>query len=41
MENEITALWLIRHENSVKLYDVFEDKDYIYLVTEFINGGTL
>ena len=29
------------HPNIVKFYGVFEDKDFIYLVMEYMNGGTL
>lgn len=29
------------HPNIVKFHGVFEDKDYIYLVMEYLNGGTL
>ena len=31
----------LQHKNIVQLYEVFEDKDYIYLVQEFIIGGDL
>ena len=29
------------HPNIVKFYGVFEDKDYVYLIIEYMNGGTL
>ena len=29
------------HPNIVKFYGVFEEKNYIYLVMEYMNGGTL
>lgn len=41
LENEITALRLVQHQNSLKLYEVFEDDENIFLVTEYLNGGTL
>lgn len=41
LENEITALRLVQHNNSLKLYEVFEDSEHIFLVTEYLNGGTL
>lgn len=41
LENEIAALRLIRHKNSLKFYEVLEDHDHIYLATEYLNGRTL
>lgn len=29
------------HPNVVKLYEIFEDEDYIYLVLELMTGGEL
>ena len=41
LENEIIILNKIKHPNIVKLYDVKFKKDYIYLVMEYCNGGSL
>ena len=32
---------LIKHENIIELKDFFEDKQYIYFITEFYEGGDL
>ena len=39
--NEIDILKKCYHPNIVRLLDHFEDKDYIYIVLEYIEGGTL
>lgn len=39
--NEIEALKLCQHSNIVKLYDVIENLDSIFIVMELLNGGTL
>ena len=41
VENEIMILKEIKHPNIVKLYDVKIRKDYIYLIMEYCNGGSL
>ena len=41
IENEVIILKKIRHPNIVRLYEVKGDKNYIYLVMEFCNGGSL
>lgn len=41
LRREIGILQVINHENLLKLYDVFETNDRIYLVTEIVNGGPL
>ena len=41
IDNEISILKDINHENIVKLYDVKETSQYFYLVTEYCNGGAL
>ena len=41
IDNEISILKNINHENIVKLYDVKETSQYFYLVTEYCNGGAL
>ncbi|TNV80972.1 hypothetical protein FGO68_gene3591 [Halteria grandinella] len=38
---EIDILKNLDHPNILRLYEVFEDKKYIYLVTEFCQGGEL
>ena len=41
IQNEINVLKKIKHPNIVKLFDVKGDKQYIYLVIEYCNGGSL
>ena len=41
IDNEISILKNINHENIVKLYDVKETSQYFYLITEYCNGGAL
>ena len=41
IENEILILKEIKHPNIIKLYDIKKKKDYLYLVMEYCNGGTL
>lgn len=41
LRNEITILSRCNHENIIKLYAVFEDKGYIFLVTELANDSSL
>ena len=41
LDNEIDILKDIDHPNIVKLYDIKETSQYLYLVTEFCNGGGL
>jgi calcium-dependent protein kinase len=38
---EIDILKNLDHPNILRLYEVFEDKKCIYLVTEYCNGGEL
>ena len=38
---EIDILKNLDHPNILRLYEVFEDKKFIYLVTELCNGGEL
>jgi calcium-dependent protein kinase len=38
---EIDILKNLDHPNILRLYEVFEDSKYIYLVTEFCKGGEL
>ena len=39
--NEINFLKEVNHKNIIKLYDVKVDYEYIYLIMEYCNGGTL
>lgn len=39
--SEIETLRLCQHPNIMKLYDVFENSEYIYLVLEYLGGGNL
>ena len=41
LDNEINILKEINHPNIVKLYDIKDTSQYIYLVTEYCNGGGL
>ena len=41
LKNEIKVLRLVEHKNCVKLFEIYESIDSIYIVTEFLNGGTL
>jgi serine/threonine protein kinase len=41
LRNEITILSRCNHENIIKLFAVFEDKGYIFLVTELANDSSL
>lgn len=41
LKYEIDILKNLDHPNIVKLYEVFEDKNSIYLVTEICSGGEL
>ena len=38
---EIDIMSKLNHQNIVKLYDFFEDDDYIYLVLEYVPCGDL
>ncbi|KRX11128.1 Protein kinase-like domain [Pseudocohnilembus persalinus] len=39
--NEIKLMYLIDHPNIIKIYNHFEEEDYIYLVLEYASGGQL
>ena len=41
LEREITIMKLIRHDNIMTLFDVYETKDELFLVMELIEGGEL
>jgi serine/threonine protein kinase len=38
---EIKMQLFFNHNNILKLYSVFDDIQYIYLVLEYMEGGTL
>ena len=39
--NELAILKAMDHPNIVKLYEVYSDQEYFYLVCEFCSGGEL
>ena len=39
IQNEIDILKLVDHPNIVKLYDVYDEDKYIYLVMKLLEGG--
>ena len=41
IRQEKNFLKLIKHENIISLKDFFEDKRYIYFITDFYEGGDL
>jgi len=41
LKDEIDVLQELQHPNIIRLYDVFEEKEYYYLVTEKMMGGEL
>jgi calcium/calmodulin-dependent protein kinase I len=41
LKDEIGILTAMNHPNIIRLYDVFEEKEYYYLVTEKMDGGEL
>jgi calcium/calmodulin-dependent protein kinase I len=41
LQNEIDILTYVDHPNIVKLFEVFEDLEYYYLVMELMTGGEL
>ena len=40
VKNEIDIMYQIDHENIIKLYNHFEDDEYLFLLIEFAEGGT-
>ena len=41
IKNEIKIMYSVHHENIIKLYNHFEEDDYIYLIIEYAPGGQL
>lgn len=41
LRDEISVLKELKHPNIIRLYDVFDEKQYYYLVTECMGGGEL
>jgi calcium/calmodulin-dependent protein kinase I len=41
LKDEIAVLQELNHPNIIRLFDVFEEKDFYYLVTEKMMGGEL
>ena len=41
LRDEIGILKALHHPNIIKLYDVFDESEYYYLVTELMRGGEL
>ena len=41
LKREITILQQVKHDNIIKLIDVYEDERYLHLVTELCTGGEL
>jgi serine/threonine protein kinase len=41
MEREIAVMKLLRHQHVLSLRDVYETSDYLFLISEYIEGGEL
>lgn len=41
LQNETDILKGLDHPNIIKLYEIFDDKKYYYIITEFLTGGEL
>jgi len=41
MKNEINILAKMEHKNIVKLWETYEDRQYIYMVMDYLSGGEL
>jgi len=39
MENEVKIMYSLNHPYILKLYNHFEDDNYVYLILEFAPGG--
>ncbi|EZG43634.1 protein kinase domain protein [Gregarina niphandrodes] len=41
IESEIQSLKSLDHPNIIKVYDVYDTEDYVYILMEYCNGGEL
>jgi len=41
LEEEIKIMRMLDHPNIIKLYEVYEDEQYIYMIEEYLRGGEL
>ena len=41
MEQEISILKILNHKNIIKLYEIMETEEYLYLITEYCESGEL
>jgi len=41
LEREIAVMKLLEHQNIVRLYDVWENRNELYLIMEYVDGGEL
>ncbi|KAI7064829.1 hypothetical protein KC352_g43226, partial [Hortaea werneckii] len=41
LEREIAVMKLLEHPNIVRLYDVWENRNELYLIMEYVDGGEL
>jgi serine/threonine protein kinase len=41
LRQEVHVLKTVQSPNIISLIDVFEDEDFVYIITEFCNGGDL
>ena len=39
LQNEVEILTQLDHPNIVKLFEIFEDDDFFYMVMEMLTGG--
>ena len=39
LKREIEVLKICQHPNIIKLEDIFENQDYLYIVMEYLAGG--
>ena len=39
LTNEITILRMLDHPNIIKLYEIYQDSAFIYMIIEFMGGG--
>ena len=41
LKNEVSTLISCDHPNIIKIFEIFENKEYLYIVMELCNGGEL